>query len=387
MRIGIDYTAAMWQFAGIGRYTREIVRAIVSLDRQFEYILFFAADGLDQRDMYVIDAHKLHVEHPNVRLVKIPFTPHRLTRIWQRFHIPMFVEWFTGPLDVLHAPDFVLPPTHAHTIATIHDLSFLACPHLGDPRLVRYLKNSVPRSARRANILLVDSEAMRQDLINLMQVDSARVKVVYPGVSEKFRPLSHEACDSVRRKLNIPNNYLLFVSTLSPRKNVVRLIEAFDLVIRQDDVHQNKLMLIIAGKPGWLYDDIFAAVKRLNIVNRVLFLDFLDDNDLPAVFNLANVSVYPSLYEGFGLPALEAMACGTPLVTANNSSLPELVEDAAVLVDAEDVSAIATGIKQVLGNEDLRNALRNRGLERASVFTWKQSAQRVLESYQLLAER
>src|SRR5689334_20555639 len=167
MRVGIDYTPAIWQGAGIGRYTRELIQAIVAQGGEFEYTLFYAAGGLEPGNPYLADLGRLRAAHSNVRAAPIPLAPRRLTQLWQRLRVPLPVEIFTGPLDLLHAPDFVLPPTRARTILTIHDLSFLVHPECAVPSMVRYLTDAVPRSLRRADFIVADSEATRQDLARL----------------------------------------------------------------------------------------------------------------------------------------------------------------------------------------------------------------------------
>ncbi|MFL5801392.1 MAG: glycosyltransferase family 4 protein [Roseiflexaceae bacterium] len=388
MRVGIDYTAAVWQGAGIGRYTRELVRAIVEQGGEFEYVLFYAAGGLSPDSPYLADLARLRAAHPNVGRARIPLSPRRLTQIWQRLRAPLPVELFTGRLDLLHAPDFVLPPTRARTLLTIHDLAFLVHPECHLPSMVRYLSSAVPRSLRRADAVLADSEATRRDLVRLLAADPARVTVVYPGVAPRFRPLPPAEAEPVRRRLGLPERFLLFVSTIEPRKNLVRLLEAFALICTTDSNLQSaicNLHLVIAGRRGWLYEDVFAAIERLRLGDRVRVLDFVDDNDLPALYNLAWAFAYPSIYEGFGLPALEAMACGTPVVTADNSSLPEVVDDAALLAPAEDVPALAGALRRAATDEALRARLRVAGPRRAQQFTWQRAAQQVLACYRQIA--
>jgi glycosyltransferase involved in cell wall biosynthesis len=385
IRIGIDYTAAAWQGAGIGRYTRELVHVLVAQSDAYRYTLFYASGGIDPDSPYLADLHRLRDAHPSVRTAPIPLSPRRLTQIWQRARLPLPVELFTGPLDLVHAPDFVLPPTRARTILTIHDLSFLIYPQFAAQGMVRYLSSAVPRSLRRADAILSDSLATSQDLKRLLNIDPARVTLVYPGVALRFRPLPPQATEPVRQRLGLPERFVLFVSTLEPRKNLVRLIEAFGQVLQGTDPNLQpairNLHLVIAGRRGWLYEEIFAAIQRLRLNDRVRILDFVHDNDLPALYNLAWVFAYPSIYEGFGLPALEALACGTPVLTANNSSLPEVVGDAALLVPAEDVGAIANGLAQLVADETLRSRLRSAGPLRARRYSWEHAAQQVLSCY------
>lgn len=371
MIIGVDYTAAIWQGAGIGRYTRELLQAAIAKGKEFRYVLFYAAAGLPPTNPYAADLQHLCASHPHVRAVPIAITPRLLTIIWQRLRLPLFVEQFTGKLDLLHAPDFVLPPTRARTILTVHDLTFVLHPECFEPALRRYLTGAVPQSLPRASLILADSHATRCDLIQQMQVAPERIAVVYPGVSQRFQPLPPDVTEPVRHRLNLPPEFLLFVGTLEPRKNLVRLLEAIHRLA-------SPLPLVIAGRKGWLYEDMFTAVERLRLHDHVIFKDFVDDADLPALYNLARVFVYPSLYEGFGLPALEALACGTPVVTSAVASLPEVVGNAAVLVDPLDSTAIAAGIAQAL---DQTAHLRTLGPKQAARFSWEESAHTLIDCY------
>jgi glycosyltransferase involved in cell wall biosynthesis len=378
MIIGIDYTAAVWQGAGIGRYTRELVRSAVAMGGRFRYVLFYAAGGLPPDSPYRADLRRLCDDFPQVRQVALPLSPRLLTIIWQRLRLPLAIEHFTGALDVLHAPDFVLPPTRARTLLTIHDLTFLTYPDCFYPSLQRYLRRAVPRNLRRAHLVLADSQSTRRDLVRLLGVVPERVVVVYPGVSPRFQPLPAAVCEAVRERLGLPPAFLLFVGTLEPRKNLVRLLEAFSHLVETTSGEAAQLALVIAGRKGWLYEDIFATLARLRLQSRVVFLDFVDDADLPALYNLARLFIYPSLYEGFGLPVVEALACGTPVVTSHAASLPEVAGDAALMVDPLDSRAIAHGIMQALEHSA---ELRAAGPRFAQRFCWEQSGRALLACY------
>ncbi|NJK80805.1 MAG: glycosyltransferase family 4 protein [Chloroflexaceae bacterium] len=375
MTVGVDYTAAAWQGAGIGRYTRELIRAAVALGGPFRYVLFYAAGGLPSDGSYLRDLRDLCNHYPQVRAVPLPFSPRLLTIIWQRLRLPMLAEWFTGPLDLLHAPDFVLPPTRARTLLTVHDLTFLVHPDRSEPRLQRYLAQVLPHSLRRANLVLVDSRATGDDLVRLLGMPRERLRVVYPGVSEEFRPLPAMATEPVRQRLGLPERFLLFVGTLEPRKNLPHLLAALPHL-------PPDTRLVIAGRKGWLYEDIFATVARLQLAEQVQFLDFVADADLPALYNLAEVFVYPSLYEGFGLPVAEALACGTPTVTTNAGSLPEVAGNAALLVapatPPNDSRTLAAAIEQA---RHAAARLREAGPLQARRFPWSQSGRALLACY------
>lgn len=378
MRIAIDYTAAVWQGAGIGRYTRELVRQILTRGSQHTYCLFYAAYGLDQAGALMAELAALRAAFPAIRTVPIPLPPRRLAQLWHRLRVPVPVELFTGKIDILHAPDFVPAPARAPVIVTIHDLSYKIHPECALPSVARYLNGAVPRGLRRARAILADSDATRRDLERLMQVAPGRITVVYPGVNAQFRPLPPEACVPVKQTLGLPERFLFFVSTIEPRKNLPRLLEAYALVRPQ----LGDLALVLAGRKGWMFEPTFAAIERYGLQPHVRWLDYLDDTMLPEVYNLAETFVYPSIYEGFGFPALEAMACGTPVLTVNNSSLPEVVGDAAVLVQADDVQSIAAGLVRITTDQALRTRLAASGPQQARQFTWERAADQVLTLYE-----
>jgi glycosyltransferase involved in cell wall biosynthesis len=380
MIIGVDYTAAVWQGAGIGRYTRELIAAAVAHDRSRRYVLFYAAGGLPPGSPYLAELRALCAANSAVRARPIPLSPRLLTILWQRLRLPLRAELFAGPIDILHAPDFVLPPTRARTLLTVHDLTFLVHPETADAGLRRYLAVAVPRSLRRASLVLVDSRSTGADLQRLLGVEPGRIRLLYPGVDPRFRPLPAGDAEPLRAELGLPEDFLLFVGTIEPRKNLTRLVTAFAQLIGGGG--HSGLSLVIAGRRGWLYEEVFAAVERLGLRQRVRFLDFVADGQLPALYNLARAVVYPSLYEGFGLPVLEALACGAPVLTANSSSLPEVAGSAAILVDPLDTPAIAAGMERAMGDAE---RLRAAGPAQARRFSWAAAAAGLIAAYDTLA--
>jgi glycosyltransferase involved in cell wall biosynthesis len=387
MHVGIDFTAGAWQGAGIGRYTRELISAILAQSPAIRFTLFYAAGfpGADPPP-YLYEVQRLCTSHPHTRAVPIRLPPRRLTQIWHRVRLPLPIEWLTGPLDILHAPDFVAPPTRARTLVTIHDLSYMVHPECAVPGVAALLRAAVPRALQRADVIVADSESTRRDLQRLLDVAPERVSVVYPAVDERFRPLPPDVCEPVRQRLRLPSRFILFVGTIEPRKNLVRLLEAFariDPIALRDG--GDNLFLVIAGRRGWMYQPVFEAIDRLDLRDRVHVLDFVADSDLPIVYNLARVFVYPSIYEGFGLPPLEALACGTPVITSDNSSLPEVVDNAALLTPADDVAALSHGMIRLLTDSALRDRLRQAGLEQARRFRWEASARQIIEHYHSLS--
>ncbi len=368
--IAIDYTAAMEQVGGIGRYTRELVTALAQQDTQTDYRLFVA--GHNQRSL---------PEPPGSNFTWKPArqSTRWFARTWHRLQVPLRIEQWTGPVNLLHATDFTLPPTsrHTRTILTVHDLSFERAPDTATPELRAYLSKVVPRSVEKAHLILADSESTRQDLIALYDVPFQKIQVLYSGVDDRFYPVQDkEALKAVREQYKIGNQpFILSVGTIQPRKNYGRLLEAFHRMDRKD------MKLVIAGAKGWLDDPLYKQVKKLKLENRVQFIGFVTDEHLPALYSAASVFAFPSLYEGFGLPPLEAMACGVPVVVSNTSSLPEVVGDAAELVDPYDVDQLADAITRVLDSDTLRHRLINQGQMRAQGFSWRTAARQLLQYY------
>jgi glycosyltransferase involved in cell wall biosynthesis len=226
----------------------------------------------------------------------------------------------------------------------VHDLSFLRLPECFVPGFAEYLRSAVSRAVRRASRIVADSESTRADLIDLMEARDSRVTVVYPGVEARFQPvLDRGILDRVRHDYSLPSRFVLGLGTLQPRKNFVALIESFQRLLHAEEAaspQTQDLHLVLAGEKGWMYDEIPLAARKAGIEDRVRFVGFVADSDLPAFYTMASVFAFPSLYEGFGLPVLEAMACGVPVVAADNSSLPEGVGEAGLLVSARDLRAI-----------------------------------------------
>ena len=368
--IAIDYTPAYEQGGGIGRYVRELVAELARQPAEFDYRLFVS--GADQRRLPAQPG-------ANFRWCPTRITPRWLARIWGRARLPLPVELFTGTTDLYHATDFVLPPTRArHTLLTVHDLSFVRVPETASPSLKAYLDAVVPRSVRRAEHILADSQATKNDLIALYDTPADKITVLLSGVDAHFQRVDDP---SVRQKYALTDRpYLFSIGTIQPRKNYVRLIQAL-AVLRE---HGHDLDLVIAGGKGWLDDPIHAAIQMLKLDDHVHLIGFAADSDLPALYSAALITAVPSLYEGFGIPVLESMACGTPVITSTVSSLPEVAGDAALLVDPTDLDALIDVLDRLIGSETLRRDLTARGLARARTFTWERSAQQLSDIYRRL---
>ncbi len=302
-------------------------------------------------------------------------------RLWT--HLRLSQEMLATPPDLLFVPSHVLPLVHPRRcVVTIHDLGFHRHPEAHTLFQNLYLRWSTRYNATTATRVLADSEATRQDLIQFYGTPADKIDVVYPG-HEDLEPLTDPAAlAAIRARYGLSSSYLLYVGTLHPRKNLVRLVEAFASMLQamasRPQPLASDLKLVLAGQKGWLYDEIFGRVRKLGLTERVLFTGYVPPAELPALLSGALAFVFPSLYEGFGLPVLEAMACGTPVVCSDASSLPEVAGNAALLVDPLDTAAWAEALSQIAGDGELRRTLVDRGFQQVRRFSWRRCAEETL---------
>lgn len=367
MLVGIDAsrtTAA--RRTGTENYSLHLIRELLALAEDHYFRLYFSQ----------APAHDLLPGGAEWRIMPFP-------RLWT--HIRLSWEMLMRPPDLLFVPSHVLPLIHPrHSVVTVHDLGYHYYPEAHTLFQNAYLHWSTRYNARTATRVLVDSEATRRDLIHYYQIPETKIAVVYPGRDETLAPISDpEALAAVRAHYGLTDAYLLYVGTLHPRKNLARLVQAFAQVLTSQsaDSPPNNLQLVLAGQKGWLYDEIFAQVRRLGLADRVVFTGYVPDDDLPALLSGALAFVFPSLYEGFGLPVLEAMACGTPVIGADASCTPEVVGDAGLLVPPHDVAALADSLEHLLVDTNLQADLGQRGQARAAAYTWEKTAAATVASY------
>jgi glycosyltransferase involved in cell wall biosynthesis len=311
-------------------------------------------------------------------------------RLWT--HMRLSWEMLMRPPDILFVPSHVLPLAHPQrSVVTVHDLGYLYYPDAHTLSQNLYLRWSTPYNARsvtgKAGQVLVDSEATRRDLVQHYGIPKERITVVYPGWDESLAPVRDPVqLAGVRARYGLGERYLLYVGTLHPRKNLVRLVQAFASVCRsmrtgpeREQGGDTNLQLVLAGQKGWLYDDILDQVRSLGLADRVLLIGYVPDSDLAALLSGALAFVFPSLYEGFGFPVLEAMACGTAVVCSTASSLPEVAGDAALMVDPLDPEALAAALHRIVLDPGLRRDLEERGFRQVRRFSWFRCAQETLQ--------
>ena len=376
MRIGFDYTPAIHQGAGIGRWARSLIRALLDIDAENSYTLFYARSRRNEPQPVLPKGN-----HVAVR--PLWFTERELNVLWYKIGLPIPMDMLAGAADLFHFPDFALPPVRrGATVVTVHDLSFLLVPECADQKLRAHLERVVPMSVREADFVCVDSENTRNELTTLLDVAPERAEVVYGGVDQRFRPVTDEmVLEATRLKYGLSFPFIMYTGTIEPRKNLGRLLQAYTILRERKQIRHR---LVIAGGLGWLYQDVLRDIDQLAVDQEVVFLGRVPDDDLPSLYSLCDLFVFPSLYEGFGLPPLEAMACGKPVVCSNTSSLPEVVGDAGVLVSPYDVDALANAIGELLDDPDQRALLGRRAIEQSQRFTWEESARRTLQIYQRL---
>lgn len=376
-RIGVDVTSALTQGGGIGRYTRELIRAVADQDRTNQYQLFSAKLVAEPPV-----ANPLPTA-PNFRYRAIQLNERWLYRFWYRARLPLPVQLATGKIDLFHSPDFVLPPVAGNipTLLTVHDLSFVHFADVYVPSLVRYLNQVVPWSVKRATHILADSEATKRDLMSIYGVSAEKVTTLYAGVSPHFQPVTEaQQLRQMRQKYDLGNApYILSVGTVQPRKNYQMLIRAFAPIAQQFPYN-----LAIAGGKGWLFDDILAEIEAQGLTGRVRFLGFVDDADLPTLYSDAALFAMPSIYEGFGIPILEAMACGVPVVVSNASCLPEVVGDAGILLSPDDQQGWTDALATLLQDAARCTQLVDMGARQRQQFTWRKSAEQLINLYKQL---
>jgi glycosyltransferase involved in cell wall biosynthesis len=360
MLIGIDASRSVTEKrTGTENYSLNLIHHLLASGGNHRYCLYFNRPP----------SRELRITNHELRIMPFP-------RLWT--HLRLSWEMARRPPDLLFVPAHVLPIVHPRrSVVTVHDLGYLYYPEAHRLLDRLYLDLSTRYNAHAAGRLIADSSATKRDLIERYGVGPDKITVVYPGYDKTtFRPVRDGGAIGITKaRYSITDDYILFVGTLQPRKNLTRLIEAFaDLRFAICD-----LRLVIAGKKGWLYEDIFRQVEELGLERKVVFTDYVPEGDLPALLSGARLFAFPSLYEGFGMPVLEAMACGIPVVCSNTSSLPEVAGDAALLVDPLDVGELAATMERVLGDEGLRAELVRRGFEQVRKFSWERCARETLD--------
>jgi glycosyltransferase involved in cell wall biosynthesis len=364
MRIGIDARLVYYSRAGIGQYIMRLAEALANLDTYHDEFILLQS----RKDRTQI------VNGRNFSRASL-WTPshHWAEQTTLRLEIGRLY------LDLLHSPDFIPPfRRNCKSIITVHDLAFLLYPHFLTKEAARYY-GQIDQAVRNTDHIIAVSESTRQDTIKLLGVPERKITVIHEAANPIYQQVDDgNAHRFVAEDYGLDREYILFVSTIEPRKNLPGLLQAYRKLL---DDYKRPEGLVLAGKQGWLSEEVYDMVETLNLNERVRFLGRVPSEHLVYLYNAARLLVHPSFYEGFGLPPLEAMTCGTPAIVSNVSALPEVVGDAAILIDPHDVDGLTVAMWRVLNDEDLRANLIVKGLKRASMFSWKRAAQETLDVY------
>ena len=369
MRIGIDATALPPKPVGAGNYIIELIRALHALDSPHEFVIFAQQHG---RELIGIPPRS------GFEWVGLPDHSPARRLIWEQTGFPGLIR--RQDIDLLHSLHYTRPfQLPCRSVVTFHDMTFFLFPQLHTrskriffPLMIRY-------SARVADALIADSESTRQDAIRILGLAPEKISTVPLGVRPEFRPINDPALKkAVRARYHLPEHFLLFVGLVEPRKNLPLLIKSYHQAASQG----HSIPLVIVGRKGWMYEQVLDLITDLDLSNQVHLTGYVSPEDLPIVYNLADVFIYPSLYEGFGLPPLEALACGTPVITTAVSSMPEHVGQAGLLVPPGDETALTQALIRLLNDQELKSRLSVLGPQQAAQFTWTRTARETLQIYE-----
>lgn len=369
MKIGIDISQSVFKGAGVALYTKYLITNLLKIDKKNEYVLFGTSFRFHQEleNFY----RSLQAKNCKKSFFKIPHPLFELT--WNHLH-QLPIEAFTQKLDVFHTSDWFEPPSNCPKVTTIHDLVVYKYPQTLPCRTILNHRRKLEWVKKESALIITDSQSTKQDIIDILKIPERKIKVIYPGCALRYNVNQKQATSNIREMYKIKEDYILSVGTREPRKNLQRLIQAFVLLKNE----LPNLSLVIVGKYGWGKDIDNFKFKSSSWQTNIKLLGYVPKEELFSLYSGAECFVYPSLYEGFGLPILEAMASGCPVVTSNVSSMPEVAGKAAVLVNPESIEDISSGIKRAL-NE--REELIKKGKQRAKNFSWEKTAEETLSVY------
>jgi glycosyltransferase involved in cell wall biosynthesis len=368
MRIAINTLAMKSKLHGVGNYIKNLVWSLSSRDSKNEYLLFVSKENIG------------HVQGlpANFEIVLAPGNPSKKI-LWEQFILPGKLKKYS--VDLYHGPSFSMPFVKTCLqVVTIHDASFNLTPEHHPMYRRHYYRATVPGVMRNVDAVISVSQRAKSDLLKLVSVTPQKISVVPLGVDPRFHSVKNEnKLLSLRNKYDLPRPFILFVGMIEPRKNIELLVDAY-----LSGNCSDRFDLVLAGSLGWDHSQLLQKITASAKKHCIRLPGYIEDADLPALYSAAEVFVYPSIYEGFGLPILESMACGTPVITSSVSSLPEVAGNAALLVDPRNLADLAWALQKVLAEKSLRDELTARGLQRAAIFTWDLTAQKTLSVYQHL---
>lgn len=368
MRIGIISDRLNRPLTGIGNYVYNLINELSKIDKEDIYLINYEKNNLFP------ELNKIIIKNPFEKFPKKPFY------FWH-LYLNYYLNKKKLDLDIIHSPEnasLFVKLTNQKKIITVYDVISLYFPKTFTKITVFRYKLLFSKTIKTSDKIITVSHHTKQDIMKYFKIPEDKIKVIYEAANGNYKPLKEDEVNKIRQKYNLNYPFILYVGTLEPRKNIPTLLKAYYKLKKQGIKHK----LVITGKRGWKYKSIFETIEKLNLQKDVIFTGYVPDEDLPGLYNAADLFVYPSLYEGFGLPPLEAMACGTPVITSNTSSLPEVVGDAGIMVNPYNVDELANAMYEVLTNDGLREELSKKGLERAKLFSWKKCAKEHLKVYE-----
>lgn len=375
MRIGISALQLSNLNSGIGQYIYCLISALLKQNtfQNHEYLIYFSKKSTPQE----------WKGHPKIITKEIPFAKEQalIRNFFELFFYGSILE--REKLSLVWFPDTKVPLLFSPKIpfvVTVHDLAIIRLPYTYQTSRVIYWRKLFEYAIKKAKYVIAISNSTKKDLVNLMGINPEKIKVIYNGVADNFKVIvDKELLVTVRKKYRLPEQYLLFVGLFSPRKNIAGLFKAF-AILKEKYAVPHKLLMV--GEKGWKYKSDLALVDSLGIAKEVIFTGYVRNDELPAIYNMASVFIFPSLYEGFGLPLLESMACGTPVVTSNVSAMPEVVGNAGILVEPNNPLGIAEAVYRLVSDEQLVKKLTSLGLQRVRSFTWENAAREMISIFQ-----
>ena len=369
MRIAIDITSIPVKKAGVGLYVLKLIDQLQTIDQTNQYLIF-----IRRRDI-----NNINIRNPNFKLYSVRHFSRVHGIVWEQLVLPFIL--LRKKVKVLHSPHYTCPFLKLgwKQVITFHDMTYFLFPKRHRFWHVLFFRFIMKRSIHIADAIMADSESTKNDILKYFKLDPEKITTVHLGVSNDYMPQADgRAKESIVQKYQLPSpDYILFVGTLEPRKNIQGLIKAFALIAKAFP----KLVLVVAGQKGWHYEEIFKLVRENNLNDKIIFTGYVAESELPKLFAGAKLFIYPSFYEGFGLPVLEAMACGIPVITSNISSMAEIASGAARLINPDRIEEIANEIQLVLSNDQLSKQLAEKGLARTKMFSWKKMAEQNLLVY------
>lgn len=361
MKIGIDISQIVFDGFGIATYTKELIQVLLETDKKNDYILFFSSMR-----------RELKPDFPSAIVKKFKFPPTLLDVLWNRLHI-FPVESLIGNIDIFHSSNWTQPPTKAKKVTTIHDMLIYKYPETVHPKIIDTQKRQLKWVKKECNRVIVDSNATKKDVLEILDIPADKIRVIHLAPGKEFTiPQEEEKIETVKNRYRIKGNYILTVGSQEPRKNLPRIINAYNNI-----KHEINTSLIIAGNFRW--------GKEPTKMDGIQNIGFVEKEDLPALYAGASTFLYPSLYEGFGLPVLEAQSTGCPVITSNRGSLKEIVGDSAMIVDPDSIESIQAGIEKVLSIKpyELKDII-SRGRQNANSYSWEKTARETLKVYEEL---